>query len=148
MGVPKMLTEFGHLYGTNDDMVRNNTLILDRADEDWMSWTTWAYARLENPEVAPSLIRPYPQALAGTPVRSAFEYASKRYELQYLIDPAIAAPTEVFLPMTIHYPTGVNITVTPASAVTWSRPRPHQLWIEPTAAAQPNQLITVTVLAA
>jgi hypothetical protein len=146
MGVPKMLTEFGHLYGTADDRVRNNTAILDRAAQDWVSWTTWEIGALtNNAAVAASLVRPYARAIAGEPVRATFDPAGPRFVFEYLLNPAIAAPTEVFVPRTLHYTGGVNITVTPAASVRWSQPQPHLLWIEPAAGASLNERVTVTI---
>ena len=149
INVPKMLTEFGWLYDSVDDIVANNTAILNRASEDFVSWITWAYARLDDDErVAASLVRPYARAIAGTPVRTAFDFDTKDFVFEYEINPAITAPTEVFLPLTLHYLTGANITVTPADAVTWNQPQPHLVWITPTAGATAGELITVNVVAA
>jgi hypothetical protein len=128
--------------------VGNNTRTLDLLDEYQLSWTTWEYATLaSNADIARSFVRPYVRAVAGALVRQAFDAAVRVYELVYQLDVGIAAPTEVFVPVAIHYggPEGVNITVTPADAVAWTRPMPHLLWIAPRASAAPGQRITVTL---
>ena len=124
----------------------NNTRTLDLADENLLSWTTWEFATLKNDQaIAKSLVRPYARAVAGSIARNVYDAATRQYVLTYRINPAIGAPTEIFVPVTLHYTTGFNITVAPASAATWSLPEPHLVHVDPTASTEPDQLITVTV---
>jgi endoglycosylceramidase len=73
-----------------------------------------------------ALVRPYPRAVAGTPVRWGFDPDSRVFELVYrTLAPGGAAlspsaETEVFVPRR-HYSRGYCATVTGAQVV--SRPR-------------------------
>jgi hypothetical protein len=48
-------------------------------------------------------VRPYARAVAGEPLRMAFDYRSRRFEFEFLHDPQVSAPTEIFVPR-FHYP--------------------------------------------
>jgi len=52
--------------------------------------------------------RPYARRIQGVPVSVRFECESAEFELQFDADPAIPAPTEIFIPH-IHYPAGATI---------------------------------------
>lgn len=60
-------------------------------------------------------VRPYPVATAGEPLRMVFYMATGLFEFEFRHDPAVTAPTEIFLPK-IQYPHGVKIEVTDGSA--------------------------------
>lgn len=45
-----------------------------------------------------AVVRPYPIATAGQPLRMRFDLARRRFEFTFRHDPSIAAPTEIFLP--------------------------------------------------
>jgi endoglycosylceramidase len=73
-----------------------------------------------------ALVRPYPRAVAGTPVRWSYDPAGRTFELVYTSRPARGFPplpryaeTEVFVPRR-HYPHGYFIAVEGAKVV--SRP--------------------------
>jgi hypothetical protein len=55
-------------------------------------------------------IRPYPMATAGELLKSTFNPFSHDYRLTFKHDPAITAPTEIFVP-NYHYPNGYSIRV-------------------------------------
>ena len=59
------------------------------------------------------LVRPYPRAVAGTPISYAFHAGAddRLFELVYEVDLSVRAPTEVFIPAR-HYPDGYVATVT------------------------------------
>ena len=70
-----------------------------------------------------ALVRPYPRAVAGTPVQWSYDPASRSFELVYLCSPARGfaplprlAETEVFVPRQ-HYPHGYFVAVTGAKVV-------------------------------
>lgn len=50
-------------------------------------------------------VRPYARKTAGTPRQMRWELATRTFECTWQPDPAIAAPTEVFVPP-LHYPDG------------------------------------------
>jgi hypothetical protein len=57
-----------------------------------------------------AVIRPYPRAIAGWPLRLRFDYRTALFELEFEHDPAVDAPTELFIPR-YHYPNGARVTV-------------------------------------
>ena len=80
------------------------------------------------------LARPYPRAVAGTPVSYAFhaDTAERLFEFDYEADPAIRARTEVFVPLR-QYPSGYEAVVSgPARLV--SKPGARVLRIRAAAA--------------
>jgi hypothetical protein len=58
-----------------------------------------------------AVVRPYAMATAGEPLRMSFNLRSRVFNLEFQHDPAISAPTEVFLPR-LQYPKGCRVTVT------------------------------------
>jgi hypothetical protein len=55
-----------------------------------------------------AIVRPYPRAIAGRPLRLAFDYRSGSFEFEFEGDPAVTAPTEIFVP-TYQYPHGYTV---------------------------------------
>ena len=128
---PCMLSEFG----ATDD-VGELTRIANLADRHKVSWQEWHYcgcddpttsgpgdiqALVKDPALPPrgtnvfwgklrALARPYPQAIAGVPLRFSFQPGTGRFELVYKTSlpggrQATNRLTDVFLPA-IHYPHG------------------------------------------
>ncbi len=110
---------------------------IEAADRHMMSWQYWSYFNrdpcCERPHegiihdlsVPPEgdnvkqekldvLVRPFPRAVAGVPTSYAFHSAAedRMFELTYETDPSISAPTEVFVPVSRHYPQGYEVAVT------------------------------------
>ena len=142
---PEFMSEFGG--NTND-----SELPLDLTDADqhmvgWMEWefcacneasasTTLGVATLVADESKPPaganlntsllqlLVRPYPQAIAGTPTSWSYDTSTHGFTLIYSTTPAghrlaARAPTEVFLPHLV-YASGYTATATGGCVV--SRP--------------------------
>ncbi len=61
-----------------------------------------------------AVIRPYPRAIAGEPLRMAFDITKKTFFFEFHHDPEIAAPTEIFVP-NYQYPEGYTIEVSDGS---------------------------------
>ncbi len=57
-----------------------------------------------------AVIRPFPFAVAGEPISSRFDPFSGTYELEFIGDPTIKEPTQVFYPL-FHYARGAKISV-------------------------------------
>jgi hypothetical protein len=55
-------------------------------------------------------VRPYAMATAGTPLRMRFDIGTRAFVYRFRHDPAVAAPTEIFLPR-LHYPRGCRVWV-------------------------------------
>jgi hypothetical protein len=68
----------------------------------------------------PAVIRPYARAVAGEPLHMAFDYKRGSFELEFRHDPAVQAPTEVFLPE-YHYGEGAEVQVSDGR-YEWERP--------------------------
>jgi endoglycosylceramidase len=102
------------------------------ADEHLMGWTHWSYKFWNDPTTADGdqglfrddadlstvkrkklrrLVRTYAQATAGTPLRMRFEHRDGDFLLRYRPDPAIDAPTRIFV-SPLHYPAGYRMRIT------------------------------------
>lgn len=55
-------------------------------------------------------VRPHARAIAGEPLRMAFDVKRRVFELVFRHDPEVRAPTEVFVP-DLHYPKGYIVEV-------------------------------------
>lgn len=118
-----LLTEFG---ATTDaaDLAR----VVADADAHLVGWMYWQWLRYPDPTGShdsglwppgpatgaqlDALSEPYAQAVAGTPTSMAYDPATRRFQLAYRPDPAVRAPTVVFVPVTRHYPAGYCASVT------------------------------------
>lgn len=138
-GSAMALTEFGA-----SDQLKDIARVADLADARMTSWYYWHYGMWGDPTSgdpkvhsfladdatravkqakADILVRTYPQAIAGTPVRWSFGQArdDRRFELVYDIDPRVEADTSISVPVRRHYEAGYTVQVTgPARVV--SRP--------------------------
>lgn len=111
---PIVITEFGD----NDASVLHNTLT--RADKRFVGWMYWHYTSRygDGPakadpmtgQVGRELVRTYPQAVAGRPTRMSFETKTGAFSLTYTPDPAVTAPTVVYV-SDRHYPEGASVKV-------------------------------------
>lgn len=54
------------------------------------------------------IVRPYARATAGEPLRQHFELATRTFSYEFRPDPAISAPTEIFVPA-YQYPQGYAV---------------------------------------
>ncbi len=61
-----------------------------------------------------AVVRPYPKAVAGKPLRMAFDIDKKVFFFEFHHDPEIEAPTEIFVP-NYQYPEGYNVEVSDGS---------------------------------
>jgi hypothetical protein len=57
-----------------------------------------------------AVVRPYPQKIAGDPIRMKFDISSKLFEFEYKHRDGIESPTEVFVPL-IQYPSGCHVEI-------------------------------------
>ena len=138
-----LLSEFG---ATPDRAVIRR--MVDLADEHMISWQWWHYCGCDDPttqgpgdaqaivsdpnrpirgdnvlvEKLELIERPYPQAVAGTPMSYSFDREDRRFELTYSTDSptgkrtARRLLTEVYVPR-IHYPDGYRVEVNGARVV-------------------------------
>jgi hypothetical protein len=57
-----------------------------------------------------AVVRPYPRAIAGQPLRLSFDIKRRLFQFTYRHDPHISAPTELFIPR-FQYPYGYSVEV-------------------------------------
>ncbi len=135
MGGGALLTE----YGSHDD-ISDLARMTDLVDQRLGGWMYWSYKAWADPTGNPAaeglfakddnlsslkapkadvLIRPYPQAVAGTPVSLSWTAASKTMDLRYT---PRSGQTDVFVP-TRHYPTGYDAVVTGGRVVSPAQAR-------------------------
>jgi endoglycosylceramidase len=131
-----LMDEWGNSADTN--LIQR---IAQEADQHMVGWADWAYEDCCNspaaivkdgtkPPTAPgnlnvpvlnALVRPYPQAIAGTPSSWSYEPSSRTFQLSYsttLLDGRRAAglQTEAFVP-SLHYANRYRVDVTGAEVV-------------------------------
>jgi hypothetical protein len=56
----------------------------------------------------PAVVRPYACKTAGEPLRMTFDLKQNSFEFEFRHDPAVSAPTEIYLP-SLHYPGGFRV---------------------------------------
>lgn len=117
-------------FGATDDPVALRRIV-ELADEHLVGWFYWQYKDFDDPttggpgeqslfahdadlttlkdEKADILVRPYARAVAGAPTEMAFDPQTHVFSLRYSPDPAVGAPTEIFVPPR-HYPCGYEVT--------------------------------------
>lgn len=61
-----------------------------------------------------AVVRPYAQRVAGQPLRMEFDLRRRVFELEFRHDPAVTAPTEIFVP-SCQYPRGYRVEVSDGS---------------------------------
>ena len=61
-----------------------------------------------------ALLRPWPRATAGEPLRISFDVRRRIFEYEFRHDPLAAAPTEIYVPR-LHYPNGYRVEVSDGS---------------------------------
>lgn len=132
MQAVELLTEFG---ATDDLQVMRD--VAAEADERLIGWQYWQYKNFDDPttesqgssaqslfaddtdlstvkvEKLKLLSRTYPQATAGIPVSLSFDPDSAVFEYRYTPRTA-GGPTEIFVPVALHYPDGYSVTVSGA----------------------------------
>jgi hypothetical protein len=57
-----------------------------------------------------AVVRPYPVAVAGDPLRFSFDMKRRIFKFEFRHDPAVTEPTEIYVP-TFQYPKGYKVTV-------------------------------------
>lgn len=124
----------------------NATLVVRLADERLLSWMYWHHRRggtvWDSPlddVVESQIVRPFPQATAGTPTQLSFDPTSGHFTFEFAPDHSIHAPTSIVIPGR-QYPAGYSVTV--ASGTATSAPNSGRL----TVVAEPGATkVTVTV---
>jgi endoglycosylceramidase len=109
--------------------------VLDMADRSLSGWAYWSYDRgswgpvLGDDSDAWSLdflVRPYPRAVAGTPLSFGFDPETRVFTLEIARRGGVTGPTEVHVPKARLYPDGYVLEVSDAEGAwssTWDEAR-------------------------
>jgi endoglycosylceramidase len=105
----------------------------DQLDHSLVGWSYWAWKYYGDPtgsedeslvmargrlrSTATILSRAYPEAVAGRPTLISSDPATGAFDLAYVANHATRAPTVVFLPTALHYPSGYCARATGARVV-------------------------------
>jgi endoglycosylceramidase len=147
---PTWIGEWGFAWGW-PNAPTFGARILDMADRRMVGWTYWSWdpgtpgswslydrgdatsGRPAGPTPAGvAVIRPYPRAIAGTPVSFSFEGTTKTFTLEFKDAAGVTGPTEIFVPRARVYPSGVTVTCddTPSTcSYTWDATRKDVLLV-------------------
>ena len=102
-------------------------------DQNLVGWTYWSWKYYSDPtgssaeglvmpdgklrSTALILSRTYPEAVAGRPTSMTFDPTNGAFRLDYVPNHAILAPTVIFVPTRIHYPSGYCATAIGGSVI-------------------------------
>ncbi|MCX7706990.1 MAG: cellulase family glycosylhydrolase [Anaerolineae bacterium] len=89
-------------------------------------------------------VRPYPRAVAGEPLRMAFDLRRRVFEFEFRHDPQVAAPTEIFVPV-LQYPEGYRVEV---SDGTFEKDSARQVLVYRHDPEQRQHIITISPMSA
>jgi endoglycosylceramidase len=121
-----MVTEFG--ASSDPQLLAPVTSALDDRQVSWIYWA-WKYYGDPTGSADESLVmadgrlrstayvmsRVYPQAVAGTPLRFSFSPQTDVFDMAYVPNHRIGAPTLIFVPTQVHYRHGYCARTTGAS---------------------------------
>lgn len=116
--------------------------LTDALDRNLLGWTYWSWKYYSDPtgssaeglvmpdgtlrSTARTLSRTYPEAVAGHPISMSFDPLNETFELNYVPNHAISAPTIIFVPTQVHYRSGYCTKVIGGSVIS-GRGRPELL---------------------
>lgn len=150
LGAARLLTEFGAT-----DLLSDLSRSTAEFDQHLLGWQYWAYKNWHDPTTSAGsnaqglftndadlstvktdklklLERTYPQFTAGTPTALSFDPDSGAFSYSYTPRTA-AGPTQIYVPLSLHYPNGYSVTVSGAQVT--SAPNASLLTLENTAGA-------------
>ena len=121
-----MVTEFG--ASSDPRLLAPVTTALDAREVSWVYWA-WKYYGDPTGSADESLVmadgrlratayvlsQAYPQAVAGTPLRFSFSPQTDVFDMAYVPNHRIGAPTLIFVPTQVHYRHGYCARTTGAS---------------------------------
>ena len=104
---PMLVGEFG-LDGSKpgaNDYLRNVMKTIDKIGSGWAYWAytkggSWSPINKDGSEQEKMdiLVRPYPQKVAGKPIKYGFDSEKPKFWLHFESNPTIDAPTEIYIP--------------------------------------------------
>jgi endoglycosylceramidase len=149
LNVPLMVTEFGSFTGNETEDASIIEYIIASAEARFIGlgyWDSLWLTKYNASYLIPTIIRPYARAIAGTPLTHTFDNTTKIFTFSYNVDTQIQAPTEIFVPVAIHYPRGYRITASPSNVVTFWYPSTNLVEIIARGNCQRSQTITITII--
>src|SRR5690606_7978781 len=125
---PLIVGEFGGSDSTPsfDLFLRDTLAMYDTMGASWAWWSndpgSWGLIDSDGNEMPKvnQLVRPYPRAIAGQPVRFGFDPATRVFELEFDPKEGVSGETEIFIPQR-HYPDGWELQVSAESGAWQSR---------------------------
>lgn len=73
-----------------------------------------------------------------------FNRANGNFTLSYLQNPAIQAPTEIYLNEDFYYSNGYTVTLSPSDAATWKATSKNHIQVSATSSTSSKLLVTIT----
>jgi endoglycosylceramidase len=129
---PLLLGEFWDFRWAAPNAAAFTESVLDMADRMEIGWAYWSYGAgapdgnalfaadgSDNPVVG-LVVRPYPRAIAGEPVRWSYDPASRVLDLAFDERSAVIGPTEIFVPEALVYPDGWTLAVDSDPPKAWT----------------------------
>lgn len=110
LGAPLFVGEWGNLHASSGDAARLAHETGALLDDAQAGAAYWEHRPGDEAGLLALAMRPYPARVAGRLVRFAFDPAARRAEVEWVADPAVAAPTVIALPRG-RYPGGARATV-------------------------------------
>eukprot|EP00043_Microstomoeca_roanoka_P029723 m.22911 g.22911 ORF g.22911 m.22911 type:complete len:494 (-) comp9393_c0_seq2:215-1696(-) len=133
----------------------------ETADAYFQSWLHWEYKAFVpmtgsnfgfwnsngtvNEDTVRSLTRTYATAIAGHGVNMSFNSTSGDFTLSYNIDTACSNPTTIYAYQALHYPLGLQISISPP-VLSWSSSVENYFDFVPLQKATNGELVTITLL--
>ncbi len=121
--------------------------ILTMADQMMAGWAFWSFdpggwsfvnndaTHSEKPAIG-QIVRAYPRRIGGVPKNFLFDADQKTLHLEFVPDPRVTAPTEIYIPAKRFYPNGYTLKTN----------RPANAWTSQWDAQ--NELLTISLLTA
>jgi endoglycosylceramidase len=141
LGGAAMMTEGLACNGPNASGYDECVVVMSHLDKALMSWTDygdsqgqlWAPSPLQQAAWA----RTYARAIAGTPINMTFGATepTRPFELCFVLNRTVTAPTEIFASLKYNYPKGVAATTT--SNLVASQPGSSNVWVVTPAGPSP-----------
>jgi hypothetical protein len=138
-------------YKTGDYAVHEEALSMyyDAVDANLLHSTLWNYTADNGPETgdgwndedlsifsggreraAAGWKRPYPMATAGTPLAFSWDRKKGLFRFRFEADPAIAAPTDIFLPEAFGPDPEIRVNAAEPGEMSWEyRPEEQRLYL-------------------
>ena len=141
IGGGSMLTEFGLCYPNITDIEGKNMVecsrVMNLADRYFQSWTYWDTNWLWNTDGSPKIdaisvfSRPYPISTCGSPQNLTFDYKTKEFLYEFILDPNIESKTEIFVPPMFYPNSKFDLKLSEILSWEFSPQNPNIIFVTP-----------------